>query len=323
MPTQIIAELKEDNTTAGILTNMSTTADSAYRYVGTDSWGFNFDAFSAAAARLGAAVNSGGIPSVFYVGDDGYLRRFAADTQGHWHEDNSEDDSKWPAADAASADFGLAYDAYGNRIWAYYESQGRMVQAYQSAVDVWEDFAALATYNASLDADGTLADPSSSSSSGSDSGSGSSSSASSSGSLSTSAKTGLGVGLGLGIPLLCAALAAAFLLRRRRRRHNDLRRAQLEGAGGLGGSGGKDDDGRYPTGTTATTSPSPHSPGGPTDQNQGYWQDGMWIEKTATAYYAGGPGAAARRAEQLGELPVVPVYEMPGHNDHHEMPAGP
>lgn len=320
MPTQIIAELKDDNTTAGILTNMSTTADSEYRYVATDSWGFNFDSFSAAAARLGAAVNSGGIPSVFYIGSDGYLRRFAADTQGHWHEDNSEDDSKWPAADADSADFGLAYDAPGNRIWAYYASQGRMVQVYQSAVDVWEDFAALATYNASLAADGTLADPSSSSSSGasgSDSGFGSGSSSSSSSGLSTGAKTGIGVSVGLGVPLLCAALATAFFLRRRRAAAVAARRTQLEGTG-------KDDsERRYPT---ATTSPSPHSPGvGPVpDQNQGYWQDGMWVEKTATAYYAGGPGAdGPRRAEQLGELPVVPVYEMPGHHDRHEMPAGP
>lgn len=83
MPTQIIAELKEDNSTVGILTNMSTTSDSAYRFIATNSWGFTLSSFSATAARLGVSTNSNGIPSVFYIGSDGYLRRFASDTQGH------------------------------------------------------------------------------------------------------------------------------------------------------------------------------------------------------------------------------------------------
>lgn len=313
MPTQIIAELKEDNTTAGILTNMSTTDSSAYRFVATDSWGFTFSSFSSAAARLGTATNSGGIPSVFYVGADGYLRRFASDTQGHWHEDDSQDDTKWPAADDPSADFGVAYDAAGNRVWLYYVSQGAMVQVYQSAVDVWQNFDTLPTYNTSLAASGSSSSSDSgSSSSGSGAGSSSSSSSSTEG-LTAGAKAGLGVGLGVGIPLLCAAAFFFFFLRRRR------------------AAADSNNNDQYPLSNTADAAAAAaartnsSSPSSGLDQNQGYWQNGMWVEKTATAYYAaGGPGAA--RAEQLGELPVVPIYEAPGHgqgHEAHEMPTEP
>lgn len=311
MPTQIIAELKEDNTTAGILTNMSTTSTSPYRYIATDSWGFSLSSFDAAAARVAAATNSGGLPSVFYLGTDGYLRRLAADTQGHWHEDSSEDDSKWPAASAASADFGLAYDAPNNRIWVYYESQaGGLVQAYQSGVDSWEDFVAVPTYNASLAASSGSSNSTSSSTTGS---------SSSNSGLSSGAKTAIGVVVGLALPLILAAAAAFFLLRRRRRRR--LAAAESDKS--------TTTDQYHPgdASTTAAGSPTgsdasaePQQP----DQNQGYWQNGMWVEKTATTYYAGGPGAA--RAGQLGELPVMPVYEAPGHgqgHEKHEMPAGP
>lgn len=310
MPTQIIAELKEDNTTAGILTNMSTTSTSAYRFFPTDSWGFTFSSFSAAVARIGTVTNSGGIPSVFYVGTDGYLRRFASDTQGHWHEDDSQDDSKWPAADDASADFGIAYDASGNRVWLYYVSQGAMVQVYQSAVDVWQNFARLPTYNSSLAASSSSSSSSGEGSTSSSSGSNLSSFSSTDG-LTTGAKAGLGVGLGVGIPLICAAIFLLFFLRRRSR---------------ATGNNNKNNNDEYPLSNAAATSgrsndSSPITP----DQNQGYWQNGMWVEKTATAYYAaGGPGAT--RAEPLGELPVVPVYEAPGHgqgHEAHEMPAGP
>lgn len=233
------------------------------------------------------------------------------------HEDDSEDDSKWPVADADNADFGTAYDSSGNRIWMFYESGGAMIQVYQSSTDVWEQFTTLANYNASLDTSGS-ASSSTSGSSGSGSSSGSSGSGSGSGSsssaMSASTKVGLGIGLGLGIPLACAAAALVFfLLRRRRRPGSDKYQYPLsETTGSPGG---------------ASSSLSPPTPGnlGP-DQNQGYWQNGVWIEKTATMYYTGGgPGAVGqRRNEQLGELPTIPVYEMPvdrHRSDAHEMPT--
>lgn len=312
MPTQIIAELKEDNSTAGILTNMSTTSSSAYTYEHTDSWGFTFDAFSGAAARVGTAVDSGGIPSVFYVGTDGYLRRFAADTQGHWHEDDSEDDSKWPAALNASADFGIAYDASGNRIWLYYHvSEEGIAQVYQSGSNTWDSFSMLST---SSDSSSSSSGSSSSSSSGS-SGNSTTASTTSTG-LTSDAKVGLGVGLGLGIPLIAAAVALCFLLRRRKQSRL-AKRQRLESQYSHSKHGNSS-----PTHTTSPTTPTTALSG--PDQNQGYWQDGMWIEKSATTYYAGGlgPGANTMPGGQLGELPTrPPVFEMSGNTVAHEMPA--
>lgn len=319
MPTQIIAEFKEDNSTAGILTNMSTTASSDYRYKPTNSWGFTLDDFSGAAARVGVAVDSGGIPSVFYLGTDGYLRRFASDTQGHWHEDDSEDSSKWPAARDASADFGLAYDASGNRIWVYYYvGDNKMVQVYQSGTNTWDSFTTLSTSSS-----GSSSSGSGSSSSGSNN---TTSSSTSTGGLSSDTKVGLGVGLGLGIPLAAAAVALCFLLRRRQ--HSRLaKRQQLESqyTNGPGSPGGGSSGSAHHT--TAAVSPVTMTTSSP-DQNQGYWQDGVWIEKSATHYYAGGlgPGAANhQRGAPLGELPTreerPPVYEMSGQAARHEMPA--
>lgn len=297
MPTQIIAELKADNSTAGTLSNMSTTADSDWEFEHTDSWGFTFASFSGSSSRIGLSINSGGIPSVFYIGTDGYLRRFSSDTQGHWHEDNTEDDQKWPAADTTNdhADFGLAYDSSGNRIWMFYEVSGQMTQVYQSATSVWQDFSTLATYNSSL---------ASTSTSGSSSGAGSSSAdggSSSSTSRDSVSAVGLGVGLGLGIPLACGAISLLFFLRYRKRRASSSNKYPVSESGG----------GQSPM----TADMSGHStPAGP-DQNQGYWQDGVWVEKTMTEYYAGGAGPGTRHARQpLGELDVAgnkePVYEM-------------
>lgn len=294
MPTQIIAELKADNSTAGTTSNMSTTADSDWEFEHTDSWGFTFASFSGSASRIGLSINSGGIPSVFYIGTDGYLRRFSSDTQGHWNEDNSEDDTKWPAADTTddSADFGLAYDTTGNRIWMFYEVNGRMTQVYQSESSVWQDFSNLPTYNGSLAATAST----SGSSSGADSGSSSSDSGSS------VSAVGLGVGLGIGIPVACGAIALLFFLRYRKRRASQLR---------LSESGGQ----QSPMAANMTPPAEHSSPVGP-DQNQGYWQDGVWVDKTMTEYYAGGAGPGTRQAGQpLGELDVAgnkdPVYEMP------------
>lgn len=296
MPTQIIAELKADNSTAGTLTNMSTTADSEWTFEHTDSWGFTFDAFSGASSRIGLSINSGGIPSVFYIGTDGYLRRFSADSLGHWHQDDSEDDEKWPAADTTDeefADFGLAYDTSENRIWMFYESNGYMTQVHQSESSVWQDFTRLAT---SANSSATNATSSS----------GSSSSTSNDSSLAI----GLGVGLGLGIPLACAIIALLFFRRYRGRRQSKF--ALADGAGVRESS------------TAAHTPDHPSTPAGP-DQNQGYWQDGVWVEKTMTEYYAGGVGPGTRHARQpLGELDVAgnkdPVYEMPGAGAMYELP---
>lgn len=295
MPTQIIAELKEDNTTAGILSNMSTTADSAYRYVATDSWGFSFSKFAGADARVGTITDSGGIPSVFYIGTDGLPRRYAADSQGHWHEDDSEDDSRWPAADSPSADFGIAYDSQGNRVWLFYESGGALGRAYQSGTSVWEDYARLAVSNSS----GAAGDNSTAAA------------AAGGGAMSATTRVGLGVGLGLGIPVLLAAAGLAFLFYRRRRKSSGA--APSRGGGDDGGD--RTDSQQY----RLNDASSPVS----LDQNQGYWQNGMWVEKTSTAYYAGGP---ARGGEPLGELPVAPVYEMPADGskqtlDAYEMPT--
>lgn len=316
MPTQIIAELKEDNTTVGILTNMSTADDSIYTYEHTDSWGFAFDSFDGANTRVGITVDSGGIPSVFYVGTDGYLRRFNSDSQGHWHEADSQDDSKWPATTTKSDDFGIAYDDTGNRIWIYYYiSEDNMAQVYQSGTNTWSSFT---TLSKSSDSD----DSSSSSSSGSSSGS-SSNSTSSTGTtsgLTSDAKVGLGVGLGLGIPLVAAALALCFLIRRRKQsriaKKHQLESQYMQHLHNGSNSPNSTHSANSPvTPTTATTLSGP-------DQNQGYWQDGMWIEKTATTYYAGGPGASHLHREQLGELPTKPpVFEMPGQGVAHEMSA--
>lgn len=314
MPTQIIAELKEDNTTAGILTNMSTTADSAYTYEHTDSWGFALDDFSDTAARLGVSVDSGGVPSVFYLGTDGYLRRFASDTQGHWHENDSEDDSKWPAAQSGIVDFGIAYDATGNRIWVYYYvGDDKMAQVYQSGSNTWDSYTTLSTYPSSS---------SSNSSGSSGSSSGNNNTGGSSSGLTSDTKVGLGVGLGLGIPLAAAALALCFFVLRRRKQARIQKRHQLESQY-INNSAHNRDGG--------SSSYNPNSPGTPTtattflpgpDQNQGYWQDGQWIEKSATMYYAGGPGANRMPREQLGELPTrPPVYEMPANGTAFEMAA--
>lgn len=296
MPTQIIAELKADNSTAGTLSNMSTTADSDWEFEHTDSWGFTFDSFSGSSSRIGLSINSGGIPSVFYIGTDGYLRRFSADTLGHWHQDDSEDDEKWPAADITDesfVDFGLAYDTSEDRIWIFYESNGFMTQVYQSESSVWQDFTRLAT-----SANSSATNATSSSSSGSSSGSSSSSSNDS------ALAIGLGVGLGLGIPLACAAIALLFFRRYRGRRNRSKYALAADSTGGGGGQS-----------STAANTPGPSTPAGP-DQNQGYWQDGVWVEKTMTEYYAGGVGPGTRHARQpLGELDVAgnkdPVYEMP------------
>lgn len=293
MPTQIIAELKADNSTAGTLSNMSTTADSDWEFEHTDSWGFTFDSYSGSSSRIGLSINSGGIPSVFYIGTDGYLRRFSADTLGHWHQDDSEDDEKWPAADttdASFADFGLAYDTSEDRIWIFYESNGYMTQVYQSESSVWQDFTRLAT-----SANSSATNSTSSNSSGS--------SSSSSSSNDSSLAIGLGVGLGLGIPLACAAIALLFFRRYRGRRNRSKYALAADTTGGGGQS------------STAANTPGPSTPAGP-DQNQGYWQDGVWVEKTMTEYYAGGAGPGTRHARQpLGELDVAgnkdPVYEMP------------
>lgn len=287
MPTQIIAELKENDTTAGILSNMSTTSDSAYRYVGTNSWDFTFSKFSGADARVGTITDSGGIPTVFYIGTDGVVRRYASDSQGHWHEDDSEDSSRWPTADAANADFGIAYDSDGNRIWLFYESGGGLGRAYQSGTSVWADYARLASYN--------------SSSGNSSSSLGGNSTATAGNDMSAATKTGLGVGLGLGIPIVLGTVGLAFFLLRRRSRSSQ---------------NGHDSQ-QYQLNTTSA------SPVVSLNQNQGYWQNGMWVEKTTTAYYAGGP---ARGDEPLGELPVAPVYEMPADGEKqtlgaHEMPT--
>lgn len=296
MPTQIIAELKADNSTAGTLSNMSTTADSEWEFESTDSWGFTFDSFSGSSSRIGLSLNSGGIPSVFYIGTDGYLRRFSADTLGHWHQDDSEDDEKWPAADIANdndfADFGLAYDTSEDRIWMFYESNGYMTQVHQSESSVWQDFTRLAT-----SANSSTTNATSSSSSGS-------SSSSSSSSNDSSLAIGLGVGLGLGIPLTCGAIALLFFRRYRGRRRNRSKYALAADSTGAGGQS-----------STAANTPDPSTPAG-LDQNQGYWQDGVWVEKTMTEYYAGGVGPGTRHARQpLGELDVAgnkdPVYEMP------------
>lgn len=305
MPTQIIAELKSDNSTAGILTNMSTTADSDYNYEHTDSWDFTFDSFSGSDARVGVAVDSGGIPSVFYVGTDGYLRRFASDTQGHWHEDDSEDASKWPVALNGSADFGIAYDANGNRIWIYYHTVDEeiMSQMYQSGSSTWDKFTKLSTSSnsssSSTNSTSTSSTPSTSSSTG----------------LASNAKVGLGVGLGLGIPLAAAALASCFVFRRRKQSRL-AKRQRLESQYLNSNSHPNSPHSDSPvTPTTATTLSGP-------DQNQGYWQDGMWVEKSATAYYPGGPGANHMPREQLGELPTkAPVFEMSGDSVAHEMAA--
>lgn len=320
MPTQIIGELKSDNSTEGILTNMSTTADSEWTYEHTDSWGFTFSSYSGSAARIGLSTDSGGLPSVFYIGTDGYLRRFAADTQGHWHEDDSEDDSKWPAADTASADFGIAYDSPNNRIWMYYLSDGTMTQVYQSGTDSWQSFTRLSTLNTT--SSGTTGSSSGSGSSSSGSGTGSDATTSSSSTttgLSSDAKVGLGIGVGLGIPLIALA-AGLFYIINRRKQARLAKRDQLET---LPTGHGHNTEVNSPATINTTTTLAESA--GP-DQNQGYWQDGMWIEKSATTYYAGGPGANHMPREQLGELPTrspIPVYEMSANTVAHEMPVEP
>lgn len=299
MPTQIIAELKADNSTRGTLSNMSTTADSDWEFEHTDSWGFTFDAFSGSASRIGLSINSGGIPSVFYIGTDGYPRRFSADSLGHWHQDDSEDDQKWPSADTTDdfSDFGLAYDSSEDRIWIYYEVSGQMTQLYQSESSVWQNFATLATYNGSSTTNST---------------SGGSSGADSSSNANDSAlAVGLGVGLGIGIPLACGIIALLFFLRYRKRRSSKY----PIGDGGAAGLS-----------PTAASTLRNSTPAGP-DQNQGYWQDGVWVEKTMTDYYTGGAGPGMRHARQpLGELDVAgnkdPVYEMPAmSNAKYELPV--
>lgn len=304
MPTQIIAELKADNSTAGTMSNMSTTADSEWEFEHTDSWGFTFDSFSGSASRIALSINSGGIPSVFYIGTDGYLRRFSSDSLGHWHQDDSEDDQKWPAADTTDdfSDFGLAYDASEDRIWIFYEVSGHMTQVYQSESSVWQDFTRLATYNSSLATNST-----SGSSPASGSGSGSASNSSSDSTLAV----GLGVGLGVGIPLACGIIALLFFLRYRKRRASKY---------SLG------DGGAARQSPAAADTLTDSTPAGP-DQNQGYWQDGVWVEKTMTEYYAGGAGPGTRHARQpLGELDVAgskePVYEMPAMSSaKYELPV--
>ncbi|CAN8104027.1 unnamed protein product [Discula destructiva] len=303
MPTQIIAQLKADNSTAGILSNMSTTADSEWDFVSTDAWdGLTFSSFSGTSSRIGLAVDSGGIPSVFYVGTDGYLRRFSADTNGHWHADSTMDETKWPPADTTDdyADFGLAYDTDGNRIWIFYEVDGQMAQVYQSGTSAWEDFSTLATYNASL-----AATPSSSES-GSESTASSSEPSSYNSSSTSSSSVGFGVGLGLGIPLVCGAIALLFFLRRRRRRQQ-RRSSPVQPL--------SDQIGRHSPVSPMTDYSISQAP--PLDQNQGYWLDGVWVQKTVTEYYAGGAGPGAGHVRQpLGELDVAghkdPVYEMEG-----------
>lgn len=125
LPTQMIALEEADNgsttTTYGALSNMSTPA---WEFEATDSWGFEFSAFSGGVTRLGVATDGSGVPSVFYLGTDGGLRRFDADALGHWHAESSKDETKWPVADITTAgdggdgyaDFGLAYDTPGNRV---------------------------------------------------------------------------------------------------------------------------------------------------------------------------------------------------------------
>lgn len=307
MPTQLIAELKADNSTTGTTSNMSTTADSAWTFEHTDSWGFTFDAFSGAASRIGLSINSAGIPSVFYIGTDGYLRRFSSDSLGHWHADDPEDDQKWPAADTNNdfSDFGLAYDAAGNRIWMFYQVGGHMTQVYQSESSVWQDPLRLATYNASLAATSATSGNSSVSSG-----------ATSSKSSDSAFTVGLGVGLGIGIPLVCGGIALFLFLRARKRRGSKY---TLSDGGSGGGAAGHS--------FTAANTPEVSTLAGP-DQNQGYWQDGVWVEKTMTEYYADGAGPGARHARQpLGELDVggdkVPLYEMPAvGNAKYELPIG-
>lgn len=300
LPTLIIAD--NGSTTQGVLSNMATDV---WDFVATTSWGFEFEAFSGSVTRLGVATDGSGVPSVFYLGTDGGLRRFDADVLGHWHAATSRDDSKWPVADIITADagggyadFGLAYDTAGNRIWMFYEVNGQMTQVYQSVTSVWQDSQTLATYNASL--------ATTSSSAGHSSGSGSSVSETS-GEASTNnssvVKVGLGVGLGLGIPLACGAILLVYLLRQRRRRVAS------------GFSPSENNGGKSPVSPMTEDSVSPAAP----DQNQGYWQNGVWIEKTVTEYYAdgAGPGARYNRPGQLlGELDVAgnrgPIYyELP------------
>lgn len=96
-------------------------------------------------------------------------------------------------------------------------------------------------------------------------------------------KVGLGVGLGLGIPLACGAIMLVYFIRQRRRR------------GALASSLTENDGGKSPV--SPMTEDDTGSAAGP-DQNQGYWQDGVWAEKTMTEYYADGAGPGARYGRQ-------------------------
>lgn len=117
LPMQMIAVQNGSTTTHGVLSKMT---DGKWEFEATDSWGLTFSAFSGAVTRLHVATDESGVLSVFYLGTDGGLRRFDADDIGHRHTDSERDKTQWPLADVTAdgyADFGLAYDTAGNRIW--------------------------------------------------------------------------------------------------------------------------------------------------------------------------------------------------------------
>ncbi|PSR82932.1 hypothetical protein BD289DRAFT_483567 [Coniella lustricola] len=242
------------------LTNSDTTSTSTQNFTvnETEFVLATLESWPTKVTNLAYAIDQDSSKYIYYIGTDSALYNVSlvADVNfGAWSINPTvEDESYWPLADAADADFAVASDpgSYETRI--YYVSGGSIQELRRTGKNTWAEEAVLpekSSQNATLPSSSssssstsspsTSAPPSSASpgvsSSGSESDSSSSSgnkssSSTSTTSLTTIAKIGIGIGCSIAGLLVLCGLLALFIRRKaaaRSRQQQKQQQAQQDG----------------------------------------------------------------------------------------------
>jgi hypothetical protein len=257
---------------------------------------FTLPAWDGKTSGLGMSIDSAYTRSIWYIGNDSNLYQ-VANQNFTWSQRANQSTAFWPQADEPNADLAVAYDFKTSMVRLYYMVKGQLSEVkYENGN--WMAWSTVAPPPPQPTISST---PSATPDSSADSG------------LSTGAKAGIGVGVSLGAIAIGAIIAVFVLARRRKQTGFENPPYPDEGSTTLGPD---------------TPAPSYGSPAPATESAAKYDQYG-WEQKNAPAdQQFGHPDQQQQQVQQLdsttrAELYAAPLYELPNHNDSHELMAEP